>query len=77
MSRKERVEVIQKGQRVERPIFSYDREDNKAMAYLQKVPKQENTFDIMTHGSPNSVEFFRQDYPDGDKRANMMPIHCL
>lgn len=71
LSREERIEVIEKGRNAKQPIFSYDREDNKAMSFLQRTPKKENTFDVMAHGSPTSIEFFKQDYPDGDKRANI------
>lgn len=71
MSREERVEVIQKGQTVEKPIFSYDRKDNEFPTYAQNILTKENTFDIISHGSPNSMEFFKQDYPQGDKRSNI------
>ena len=52
-------------------MFSYDRPDNKAMIYLQKVPKEPDTFDVMSHGTPDRMEFFRQDYPNGDRRADI------
>ena len=69
MTKKERKEVIQRGQNEAKPIFSYDRPDNKAMSYLQKTPKEPDTFDVISHGSVNSMEFFRQDYPPGDRRS--------
>ena len=69
MTKEERTEVIQRGQNEPKAVFSYDRPDNKAMTYLQKVPKEPDTFDVISHGSPDRIEFFRQDYPTGDRRA--------
>lgn len=69
MTKEERAEVIQRGQNEPKAVFSYDRADNKAMNYLQKVPKEPDTFDVISHGTPDRIEFFRQDYPTGDRRA--------
>lgn len=71
MTKEERAEVIQRGQNEPKAVFSYDRADNKAMSYLQKVPKEPDTFDVMSHGTPDRMEFFRQDYPSGDRRADI------
>ena len=79
MSRNERTDVIQRGQKVEKPVFSYDRKDNQAMSNLQKVKKEPNTFDVMTHGSPDVTEFFKQDFPEGDIRGQIDPytMSCI
>lgn len=69
MSKEERKEVIGRGQSEPKAVFSYDRPDNKAMSYLQKVSKEPNTFDVISHGSVDSMEFFKQDYPNGDRRG--------
>lgn len=71
MTREERLEVIQRGQNEPKAVFSYDQPDNKAISYLQKVPKEPDTFDVISHGSVTSMEFFKQDYPDGDRRGNI------
>lgn len=71
LSREERKEIIAKGQSTDKPVFSYDTRNNKAMSYLQKVPHEEGMYDICAHGSPNSIEFFKQDYPSDDKRARI------
>ena len=71
LSKEERLEVIHKGQNADKPVFSYDRDDNKAMSNLQKTAKEKNTFDVIAHGSASSMEFFRQDYPEKDKRRNI------
>lgn len=71
MTKEERAEVIQRGQNEPKAVFSYDRPYNKAMSYLQKAPKEPDTFDVMSHGTPDRIEFFRQDYPNGDRRANI------
>ena len=71
LSREERKEIITKGQGVDKPVFSYDTKNNKAMSYLRKVPPREGMYDICAHGSPSSIEFFKQDYPSGDKRASI------
>lgn len=79
MTREERLEVIQRGQNEPKPVFSYDRPDNKAISYLQKTPKEPDTFDVISHGSVTSMEFFRQDYPGGDRRASIDPytLSCI
>lgn len=69
MTSEEQLEVIQKGQKCEKPVFSYDRPDNKFPTYAQRIPKEANTFDIISHGAYDRMEFFYQDYPDKDKRA--------
>ena len=69
LSRDERKEIISRGQAVDKPVFSYDTAENRAMSYLQNTPKIEGVYDVCSHGTPYSIEFFRQDYPDGDKRA--------
>ena len=71
MTDEQRTEVIQKGIAAEKPIFSYDRDDNHFPTYAQNIPKEPHTFDVMSHGSPESMEFFRQDYPDGDIRGHV------
>lgn len=69
MTKEERTEVIRRGQNEPKAVFSYDRPDNKAMSYLQKVSKEPDTFDVISHGSVDSMEFFKQDYPNGDRRG--------
>ena len=71
LSREERKEIISKGQKAQNPVFSYDREDNNFPTVALKISKEESTFDVISHGSPTSIEFFKQDYPIGDKKASI------
>ena len=71
LSKQERTEVIRKGQNADKPIFSYDRDDNKFPTYAQNIPKEKYTFDVISHGAVSSIEFFKQDYPENDKRRNI------
>ncbi len=64
MNHEQRKEVIQRGQTTEKPVFSYDTKENAFPSNAQKIPKEANAFDVIAHGSPNSIEFFRQDYQD-------------
>lgn len=64
MTQEQRKEVIQRGQTTEKTVFSYDTKENVFPSNAQKVLKEANTFDVISHGSPNSIEFFRQDYQD-------------
>ena len=71
LSRKERIEVINKGRNADKPIFSYDRGNNKFPTYAQNIPKEKHTFDVISHGDVSCIEFFKQDYPEKDKRRNI------
>lgn len=75
----ERKEVIQKGINVPQPVFSYDTPINNAMARLAKTPPVPNMFDVKTHGTDTFVEFFRQDYPEGDRRGKIdaFTLSCI
>ncbi|HAJ96411.1 MAG TPA: hypothetical protein DCO72_01570 [Ruminococcus sp.] len=66
LTKEQRKEVIQRGQSTEKPVFSYDTQENVFPSNAQKIPKEENTFDVISHGLPDRMEFFVQDYPDKD-----------
>lgn len=65
----QRAEVVMRGIQAPDATFSYDRPDNNAMTLLRRVPSTPFTFDVRAHGLDTMIEFFRQDFPDGDPRA--------
>lgn len=65
----QRAEVVMRGIQAPDATFSYDRPDNNAMTLLRRVPSLPFTFDVRAHGLDTLIEFFRQDFPDGDPRA--------
>lgn len=80
MTSEQRKEVIQKGVSVKKPVFSYDRPDNQAMSRLQRtVPMADNVFDVISHGSATTIEFFKQDFPDSDIRGHIdaFTLSCI
>lgn len=58
MSRKKRKEIIQKGQKIEKPVYSYDKKENNFPTYAQNIPKEPFTFDIISHGTDSCIDFF-------------------
>lgn len=80
MTREQRKEVIQKGVSAKKPVFSYDRPDNQAMSRLQRTaPMADNVFDVISHGSATTIEFFKQDFPDSDIRGHIdaFTLSCI
>ena len=80
MTSEQRKEVIQKGVSVKKPVFSYDRPDNQAMSRLQRTAQMaDNVFDVISHGSATTIEFFKQDFPDGDIRGHIdaFTLSCI
>lgn len=69
MTAEQRAEVVMKGIQAPDPTFSYDKPGTYAMSWLRKVKPEPNMFDVRAHGTPIGIEFFRQDYPDGDPRS--------
>ena len=57
-SREKRLEIIKRGIKEKRPVFSYDTDKNKFPSYSQKVPKKEGFYDVATHGADTFVDFF-------------------
>ncbi len=71
MTEAQRVEVIQRGVHEPNAVFSYDTKDNHFPSNAQRIPKQPNTFDVISHGTVESMDFFPQDYPENDIRAHI------
>lgn len=57
-SREERLKIIERGIKEERPIFVYDTEINKFATLVGNVPAKENFYDVALHGKPTYAEFF-------------------
>lgn len=71
MTDEQRAEVIQRGIQEPNAVFSYDTKDNHFPSNAQRIPKLPNTFDVISHGTVESMEFFPQDYPENDIRAHI------
>lgn len=71
MTDEQRAEVIQRGIKEPNAVFSYDTKDNHFPSNAQRIPKLPNTFDVISHGTVESMEFFPQDYPENDIRAHI------
>lgn len=71
MTREERKEVISRGQKIDKPVFSYNTPKNDAMARLARTKPIPNTFDVKVHGSKDCIDFFEQDYPQNDRRRRI------
>lgn len=56
--REKRLEIIKRGIKEEKPIFSYDTVENKFPSYSKNIPKEEGFYDIVTHGADTFVDFF-------------------
>ncbi len=77
LSIEERIEVISRGQNTKKPVFSYDRDDNNFSSRAQKIIRKENIFDVIPHGSTTSIEFFKQDYLEGNNKASYRCLYIV
>ena len=60
-SRKRKLEIIEKGASIDKPIFAVDTETNKFASYVMNIPKNEGFYDVALHGTPTSAEFFGEE----------------
>ena len=81
-SRSERKAIINRGIELKEPVFSVDTDTNKFPSYARKIPKDNDYYYVITHGSDTYVDFFgenidaytlasiirnRKDYTEGKK----------
>jgi hypothetical protein len=77
MSREERKAVIERGQNEPLPTFSYDTEINKFPSMAKNIEKEKDCYDVVSHGNPNSIEFFKQDTTEGERNIDAYTLSAI
>ena len=62
MTSEQSSEIIQRGIHEADAVYSYDTKENHFPSYARRIPKEPNTFDVISHGTFESMDFFPQDY---------------
>ena len=74
MTEEQRAEVIERGIREDKPVFSHDTANNHAMEYCQRIRQDDRFYYIFSHGSVGRIDFFHEDYPQNDPRGHLDPF---